>query len=376
MLQKSTHVIALVLIFIAGTSAVLSSFRPPAGSTGVTAGVTCGNNGAGCHNTAAVNSGGGTVTATGLPAIYTPNSAAVNFSVTVSHGVADRTRWGFSIVAVDMSGVAIGTFNSTNPNAAINTNDPMGKELSQFNAPITAAANSFIFNNLTWTPPATDMGPVTFYVAGVAANADGASGGDFVYTSNSVSAPLPITLYTFNAVIKNNNVFLSWQTSQEINSNYFTIQKSYDNRQFNDIGKVNASGNSSLSKNYSFTDNNPSYFEKPIYYRLAMVDKDGAKIYSKIANVVLKATASFIKGIYPNPLRAGNTLHINFVSKENQILLVKLIDNAGRLVKNTEMSADKGSNILDIKMPETASGNYKLIIKSSAGLMQEPLVIH
>lgn len=375
MLQKSTYVILLVLIFIVGTSAVLSSFTPPAGSTGVTPGVTCSSNGTGCHNTSLDNSGGGTVTVTGLPLIYTPNSAAINFSVTVSHGVADRTRWGFSIVAVNSSGTAIGTFNSTNPNAAINSNDPAAKELSQFNAPITAASISYVFDNLTWTPPAIDMGPVTFYVAGVAANANGASSSDFVYTSNTIISSLPITLYAFNAAIKNNNVLLSWQTSREINSNYFTIQKSYDNRQFNDIGKIDASGNSSLTKNYSFTDDNPSFFEKPIYYRLAMVDKDGAKIYSKIANVVLRATSTFIKGIYPNPLRAGNTLHVNFVSKDDEIVSLKLIDNAGRLVKNTQISVQKGSNILDVKMPETASGNYKLIIKSNAGLIHEPLII-
>ncbi len=375
MLQKSTHVIVLVLIFIVGTSAVLSSFRPPAGSTGVSPGVTCSNNGTGCHNTFADNSGGGMVTATGLPLVYTPNSAAISFSVTVSHGAADRTRWGFSIVAVNSSGTPIGTFNSTNPNAAINTNDPAAKELSHFNAPITAASISYVFDNLTWTPPAIDMGPVTFYIAGVAANANGASTGDFVYTASTISSSLPITLYSFNAAIKNSSVLLSWQTSQEINSNYFTIQKSYDNRQFNDIGKIDASGNSSLTKNYSFTDDDPSYFEKPIYYRIAMVDKDGAKIYSKIANAVLRATSTFIKGIYPNPLRAGNILHVNFVSKDDEIVFVKLIDNAGRLVKNTQMNVQKGSNILDVKMLESATGNYKLIIKSNARLMQEPLMI-
>ncbi|HEV8082151.1 MAG TPA: T9SS type A sorting domain-containing protein, partial [Chitinophagaceae bacterium] len=172
-----------------------------------------------------------------------------------------------------------------------------------------------------------------------------------------------------------NNVILSWQTSQEINSDHFTVQKSNDNRQFDDIGKIDASGNSSIAKNYSFTDDNPSFFEKPIYYRIAMVDKDGAKIYSKITNVVLKATSTFIKGIYPNPLRAGSILHVNFVSKDDEIVFVKLIDNAGRLVKSNQIGVQKGSNILDVKMPQSSTGNYKLIIKSGAGLMHEPVMI-
>ena len=376
MLQKSTYVIVLVLIFIIATSSVLSSFRPPQGSTGVNPAATCSTNGTGCHTSFADNSGGGNVSVTGLPAVYVPG-VSYNFSLTITHGASDRTRWGFSIAAVLAgSTTPIGTFSSTNPDATLN-----GTELSHGNAstpsfaPVTGAQNSYTFDNLTWTAPSTDMGPVTFYYAAVAADNLGGSLGDYVYTANTISSSLPITLYAFNTVIKNNSVLISWQTSQEINSNYFTIQKSYDNSRFDDIGKINASGNSSLSKTYSFSDNNPSYFEKPIYYRLVMVDKDGTKIYSKISNVVLRATSTFIKGMYPNPLRRGNTLHVNFISKENQILVVKLIDNTGRLIKNVEISADKGSNILDIKMPEAGTGNYKLIIKNNAGLIQKSLII-
>ncbi|MEP6582644.1 MAG: choice-of-anchor V domain-containing protein [Ginsengibacter sp.] len=374
MLQKSTYVLAFVLIFIIGSSSVLSSFRPPQGSTGAVPAVTCSNNGIGCHTSFADNSGGGNVTVTGLPTVYIPG-VSYNFSLTITHGAADRTRWGFSIAA-ENSGIPIGTFSSTNPDASLN-----GSELSHGSAtvpsfaPVTAAQNSYTFDNLTWTAPVTDMGPVTFSYAAVAADNASGSAGDYVYTASLTSSALPIILSTFNAIIKNNNILLSWQTSQEINSNYFSIQKSYDNRQFNDIGKVDASGNSSLTKNYSFSDNNPSIFEKPIYYRLAMVDKDGAKAYSKIVNVVLRASSTFLKGIYPNPLKPGNTLHVNFVSKDDQILKVRLIDNTGRLVKNTEIAANKGTNILDIKIPEVSSGNYKLVIKSNSGIIQEALLV-
>lgn len=237
MLQKSTYIIVLVLTFIIGTSSVLSSFRPPQGSTGASPGVTCSNNGTGCHTSFADNSGGGSVTVTGLPTVYVPGTS-YNFSLTITHGMADRTRWGFSIAAV-LSGstTAIGAFSSTNPNATLN-----GTELSHGNAstpsfaPVTPAQNSYTFNNLVWTAPATDMGPVSFFYAGVASDNGNGIGngslGDYVYTASSVSSSLPITLSDFDAITKNNQVILSWQTAQEINSKYFMIQKSYDNRQF------------------------------------------------------------------------------------------------------------------------------------------------
>jgi hypothetical protein len=374
MLQKSTYVIIFILIFLIGTSAVLlSSFRPPQGYTGATPGFTCNN--AGCHADFPLNSGGGSVTVSGLPTVYTPG-AVYNFSLIIAHGTADRTRWGFSIAAVNSLGSPIGTFSSTNIFAS-----PNGTELSHGNAtiptfaPVTPAQISYTFDMLTWTAPAAGSGPVTFYYAGVASNNNLTAAGDYVYTGSTVAGVLPISLYSFNAVVKNNNVLLSWQTAQEINSNYFAIQKSYDNRQFTDIGKIDASGNSSLAKNYSFTDDNPSYFEKPIYYRLAIVNKDGSTTYSTIENIVLKATATYIKSIYPNPLKAGSILHVNFVSKDNEVVSIKLIDNGGRLIKSMELTAQKGSNILDVRMPVSATGNYKLFVKGSAGIVQEQVMI-
>src|SRR5436305_15321066 len=41
-----------------------------------------------------------------------------------------------------------------------------------------------------WTPPATNAGPVTLYVAGNAANADNNLTGDFIYTSSVQLAPV------------------------------------------------------------------------------------------------------------------------------------------------------------------------------------------
>ena len=40
-----------------------------------------------------------------------------------------------------------------------------------------------------WTPPAVDAGPITFYVAGNAANADANLTGDFIYTSSVQLTP-------------------------------------------------------------------------------------------------------------------------------------------------------------------------------------------
>lgn len=184
MLKKSTFLIAFILIFIAATSAILYSFQPPQGFTGAIAGSTCNN--ANCHNSFTLNTTGGNIKATGLPITGYAPGTSYNFSLTITHSVSDRKRWGFSIVARNSLGAAIGTFSTTNVNAALN-----GTELSHKNAPGSGAQKTFVFNNLTWKAPATDTIPVTFYFAGVAADSINGSLGDYVYTASAKSAPLP-----------------------------------------------------------------------------------------------------------------------------------------------------------------------------------------
>ena len=43
--------------------------------------------------------------------------------------------------------------------------------------------------NFSWTAPATNVGPVTFFYSGIAADADGNETGDYVYAGSQVANP-------------------------------------------------------------------------------------------------------------------------------------------------------------------------------------------
>ena len=190
---KTFTVIATLLILLSSFSALMRSAQPPAGKTGAT-GSYCTD----CHTNNALNTGGGNVSVNGLPSTYTAG-AAYNFSITISHGVADRKRWGFEITAVNSSGQVVGTFSSANPNAAlIGTSG----ELGHLNAVITIPQQSFTYDNLTWTAPVNPGvadGTVTFYFASNAANGpQGVATGDFIYASTKVSTLAVIYTFTGN----------------------------------------------------------------------------------------------------------------------------------------------------------------------------------
>jgi hypothetical protein len=172
-----TTVLLFILAFIFISASIINSGQPPIGHTGFTTGVNC----SACHGGNPLNASGGSVVINGLPSNYTPGTQ-YPFSVTITHGAANRLRWGFSIKAVGTNNNDVGTFSTVAPSsAAIN-----GTELSHNIAPSTAASSSFTFSNLRWMAPASPGAQeqtITFYVAGNAADANDDNSGDFIYTA-------------------------------------------------------------------------------------------------------------------------------------------------------------------------------------------------
>lgn len=175
--------IAMIALF---TSEKMSD-NGKAGYTGSPGEQTCTN----CHSDFALNSGGGSI-AIGSPSMtnweYLPNTT-YNMSVTVSRSA--NSLFGIAIEALDATNDNAGTLNITDAaSTQIKTRTVSGvvrrNVVHQLNGGATAAAKEF---NFSWTSPATNIGPVTFYFAGAAADADGAETGDYVYSGSQVANP-------------------------------------------------------------------------------------------------------------------------------------------------------------------------------------------
>lgn len=117
-------------------------------------------------------------------------------------------------------------------------------------------------NTLTWT------GLSTFSLFGGA--------------GNEVS-PLPIELLSFTGIKEGKNNQLKWTTASEKNNDYFTIEKTIDGIEFNEIGTREGAGNSIYYNSYQLTDMNV----EPVinYYRLKQTDFDGNSTYSNLISI-------------------------------------------------------------------------------------------
>ncbi|MEW6737988.1 MAG: choice-of-anchor V domain-containing protein [Acidobacteriota bacterium] len=196
-MERTKRNIKIVALFAAVLSWVTVAFAfssgPEPGKTGAPGEGNCVD----CHNSFPQNSGSGSVSLTGLPQNgYVPGT---RYNLTVTVAQSDRIRWGFQTTALTEDGSAAGTFTVTSTAMTQMLNTTIGGK-QRFYVEHTSTGTqrgkqSSATFNFDWTAPASDVGPITFYVAGNAANGDGTSRGDNNYTNKvritAAAAPMP-----------------------------------------------------------------------------------------------------------------------------------------------------------------------------------------
>ncbi|MEP7165985.1 MAG: hypothetical protein ABI741_14880 [Ferruginibacter sp.] len=137
---------------------------------------------------------------------------------------------------------------------------------------------------------------------------------------------IPLTLLSFNATANdaNKKAMLTWNTSAEINTRSFGVERSFEGRNFVHIEFMNASGQGDHIYHTSVQ------MKAPIeYYRLKMIDIDGRFTYSDIVKVKLSKAGDGLL-ILTNPVK--EKLVIEVLDKELANTTAVLVDNLGRIV--------------------------------------------
>ena len=168
-------------------------------------------------------------------------------------------------------------------------------------------------------------------------------------------ATVPLNLLSFRGMTdaSGKNALLTWETSEERNTAYFEIQSGNDGTRFEPVGNVRANG--SGNGNYRFV---KSLQQDLTYFRLKMVDIDGAFTYSPI--VKIKATGSVKPvSILNNPVT--DMLQLNVVDESLSGTAAYVIDSKGATVKQFVLK----SGIQQVPVKNLSDGLYYL--KTSKG---------
>jgi hypothetical protein len=144
---------------------------------------------------------------------------------------------------------------------------------------------------------------------------------------NGCTITLPVTLARFNGSLLDNAVSLSWTTAEEAGSSHFDIERSADAKEFIQLGRVQAKGNSATTQQYRFVDSKPLAGNN--YYRLRMVDMNGKFEYSRTI-AIDNGTNSVAFELLGNP---ASGREIKFLLKNENASNVSLYDLSGKAIR-------------------------------------------
>lgn len=227
----------------------------------------------------------------------------------------------------------------------------------QFNPAGTTTSQTVAGNG--WVPGIAAT-PGDIYVIFISNFTENNSLSTLTWTGGTIDCFLPVEMSEFNAEAREATVDVTWSTSSEIGSAWFDVQRSSDNEHFTDIGRVQASGNSSSRSEYLFVDREP--LPGYSYYRLNQVDLDGTAELTHAVPVYFKSKQPMLQ-VYPNPVR--DELYVSLDGATEGQVHWRMLDASGRLASSGNVSAVAGMQQLQIRTAALESGAYMLVLQQN-----------
>jgi hypothetical protein len=197
------------------------------------------------------------------------------------------------------------------------------------------------------------------------ADFDNDGNNDFVVLTTSTStglrvcrnlsngAPMPVTWQSFTAEKQGTASLLKWSTASEQNTKDFEVQHSTNTLSWTPLGTIPAAGNSTTTRQYSFTHATPFKGGVYNYYRILQRDLDGEFSYSKIASLIYDEPGPDVF-VYPNPATGTVTIYL----AESQE--VRLINLAGATVWKGTLAAGRNQ----LPLTHLAKGIYWVLTET------------
>jgi hypothetical protein len=169
-----------------------------------------------------------------------------------------------------------------------------------------------------------------------------------ISTKHDLDAIQSVNLLDFAAQKIEDDVYLSWVTTREVNSKDFVIQYSFDATTFIDIDTVPAGGysNDITPYNYLHLINATSGI---YYYRIKIIDNANNVSYSLIDSVYFNPNVGFNENVTSmNAFMTTNDIVIKFENKLQMPSTINVYNNLGQLQFTKNTTLVNGNNALGI----------------------------
>lgn len=190
----------------------------------------------------------------------------------------------------------------------------------------------------------------------------GMVGFSFFNIGSGNANPLPITLVDFSSYcIDSKTSIVSWTTASEQSSMSFQLERSRDLVHWSALSVLDAAGNSTVKKTYSFTDSD--VLSGVSYYRLKQIDLNGS--YEYYGPISLKCSNQS-NSIYAFPNPNNGDFGVEIVCVEDVSLsTITLSDLSGKLIASKLVDLKAGSNLIAFEDIDLPAGTYLVSLMNS-----------
>ncbi len=176
--------------------------------------------------------------------------------------------------------------------------------------------------------------------------------------------PLPVNWVSFTAEASDKGINLVWETSEEINNDYFLVQRSLDGVSWSTLSRVasvGTTGHLRAPNMYNYSDE--TAIPGKNYYRIMQVDIDGAYSYSIVQSAYMRGNTASELVLYPNPVS-----HTLYIGGDQEILSTEVLNmNGSVMLKST-------GNTRKINIESMPMGVYYLKIITDNGAVMKKFV--
>lgn len=203
-------------------------------------------------------------------------------------------------------------------------------------------------------------------------NATGAAGGLDILSIPGIFHPDYILLENdvfkaFELEKKNSNVTLTWSTFSPDFDGLYTIEKSNDMENIQELDHIKANGN------HSFHYNHTTYQKEKAYYRIKRTDPANKTSYTQWRFKAPELKDPFTISPQINPV--SDNIHVKVTGYIGEKVTLLLVDSYGRNMQQIEMRLDDESGYVSFYLDGYKPGSYHVVAKKQNGESRSFIVI-
>lgn len=177
---------------------------------------------------------------------------------------------------------------------------------------------------------------------------------------------LPVLWSHTTAQAIDQQVEIQWGTQQERNNEYFQILRANRSGQWEELGIVEAVGESAVQQSYSFRDPDP--FKGFNQYKIVQVDHDGRRAESLVVSLVIN-TIGPLQWEHFAPTSNQEIFSVSILSEDADHMSLKIFSPKGGEVFKNSFTAQSGSTQFLIDLTAIPPGIYFLRIQGKQGVL-------